>query len=337
MTPQKTKIAWILAMDRTNAATRLQGYLIHEWMIRNGIDSTVVASQFQKISNPVNGRFLKIARQLLSNNFTHVVFEAPEWCATQLSMLWKASGGISVCVRCDRVPGQYDNYYDLTILPTEGLAESLGIRRRSIIPDSIEVPFNIFKRDYSSSRRIKVVWVGHQGYQEYITSLVRSLKSRDFIDQNFDFTLISKGDFADRQWTEETIFRDVLECDIAFIPLPEGEWFNTKSSNRLAMMMALGMPILASRIPSYLEIAQDRKNVLFVNDEESMVEALLSMQDLRLRASLGKCARSDLGDLFSIERIGPQWARAILGASNSIEQMPPVTVKTKLLSLFLSV
>lgn len=335
--PRTPRIGWILSMDRDNASSRLQGYLIHEWMLRQGIDSAIVATHFQRISSPFDRRFIKIARQLRAGNFTHVVLESPEWTGVQLSTIFKLWGGISICVRCDNIKGQYDNYFDTTILPTTSLADSLGVKRRNIIPDCVEVPAGTFKTSYSAGQKIRVVWVGHSSYGEYLTRLVTSLKTRPLVEMNFAFTLISKGDFADRQWSEQTVFRDILECDIALIPVPEGGWFTTKSSNRLAMMMALGMPILASRIPSYLEIGKDGRNVLFVDDEEHMVEALRSLQDPEFRSALGSAARSDLGGRFSIERIGPLWARAILGAVDVREQMQSPSVRVKLLASLLCI
>jgi hypothetical protein len=333
---RKPKIGWILSMDRGNASSRLQGFLIHEWMLKQGIDSHIVATHFQQVSGPFDVRFMKVARALRKGRFTHAVFEAPEWSACQLSVIWKSWGGTSVAVRCDRVGGLYDNYFDATILPTVGLADALGVRRRNIIPDSVEVPPDLFKKSYAATPPIKVVWVGHQSYSTYVTQLVNSLESRPTIGPDFSFTLISRGSFAHKQWSEETVLTDILACDIALIPIPLGQWFETKSSNRLAMMMALGMPVVASRIPSYLEVAQDGRNVRFVNDEEDIAEALVAMRDAPFRAALGQAARADLGDTFSIERIGPFWRDAILGAADARGQMPANAIKAKLLSRMLS-
>jgi hypothetical protein len=316
-------------MDRNSASSRLQGYLIHESMLRQGVDSKIVATHFQLVSSPFNIQFIKTAYLLRHGNFTHAVFVAPEWSGCQLSLIWKQWGGISICVRCDNVPGQYDRYFDKTILPTSVLADSLLVKRRCIISDHVEVPSNIFKTDYSVVKKIKVVWVGHQNYGEYITKLIESLKSRSVIDQNFVFTVISKGAFANKQWDIGTIFSDILEHDVAFIPIPSGEWFASKSANRLAMMMALGMPIVASRIASYAEIGRDGRNVRFFDDEDSMVSALQFMLEERNRSKLGIAARDDLGDQFSIERIGPLWTEAILGTVNARDQMsrPPISAR----------
>lgn len=332
-----TKIGWILSVDRGNAASRLQGYLVDEWLQRHAVDSEIIAIHSQKITGPFDYNFIKIARKLRREKFTHIVFESPEWPIFQLALLWKLWGGISICVRCDNVTGQYDTYFDATILPTATLADALHVQRRKIIPDSVEVPPQLYKDNYLSGKKIQVVWVGHQGYAEYLKNFIASLQKNAIIKENFSFTLISKGDFATKQWSEKMVLGDILDGDIAIIPIPEGAWFTTKSSNRLAMMMALGMPIVASRIPSYQEIGEHGRNVLFADDEASMLAALCALQNADSRASLGKMARNDIGDQFSMEKIGFLWKAAILETRDAFQTMPPASLRIRLLSWLLKV
>ena len=333
----KPKVGWVLAMDRDNVATRLQGYLIHEYLLRNGVASAVVAKNSQRIRYVFEKKFIQIARKLKREKFTHVVFENPEWAMFQLARIFKMGGGISICVRCDNVPGLYDTYFDSTIFPTETLANSLAVQRRNIIPDSVEVSADVYKKSYVSGEKIQVVWVGHQGYEKYLTQLVKTLQEHDFIRNKFTFTLVSKGAFATKQWSEATVFSDILEADIALIPIPEGKMFVTKSSNRLAMMMALGMPIIASRIPSYLEVGVHKQNLVFINEENSIVLALQSLQDEEYRAALGLRARTDVGSLFSIETIGALWKKAILTTKDATEKMPAASTRLALLNLFFKI
>lgn len=329
------KIGWVLSMDRTNAATRLQGYLIHEWLVRHGVASEIVAIHAQQITSPSHPQFRRITRQLRQGAFTHVVFESPEWPTFKLAMVWKQWGGIAICVRCDNVSGLYDDFFDATILPTETLADSLQVQRRKIIPDSVEVPLGLFKTRYAAGLRIQVVWVGHQSYADYLTSLVAELQKDAAIQSRYAFTLISKGDFATKQWAEDTVFPDILECDIAIIPILQGVWFSTKSSNRLAMLMALGMPVVASRIPSYEALGTHGRNVLFVDDVAGLRAGLLALQDADARATLGTQARLDIGDTYAIEKIGHQWHRAIVDTPNMQRGMPHVSVPNRVLAMLL--
>lgn len=324
------KVGWVLSMDRSNAASRIQGHLVHEWLANEGVNSVILTEFFQSVSSPLDWRFIKVAVRMRRGGFSHIVFESPEWAACQLSIIWKLLGGISICVRCDNVKGKYDHYFDKTILPTVTLADALNIKRKDIIPDCVETPSGFFKRNYEVSTKVQVAWVGHHSYKDYITELVDSLGEDCFIKDNFKFVLISKGGFADHQWSELTVHQDILNCDIAFLPIPSGDWFVGKSSNRLAMMMALGMPIIASPIPSYSEIGENGRNVIFSKDRAEILKALEFLLDSSHRERLGTTAKADLGDRFSLNKIGPQWLRSILGTIDSVKYMPPFPFKIKL-------
>ncbi len=319
----KLKIGWILSVDRNTASSRLQGYLIHEWLVRNNIDSHIVAANSCELKGLRDPRFYQIAKILYSENFTHIIFEGPEWVGFQISALCKLWGRITLCVRCDNLKADYDAYFDVTILPTKNLADSLGVSRRCIIPDCVEVASNQFKLDYSKkSPKLRVVWVGHQGYRDYLLELICRLMGNSFVNECVDFVLISKGDFATIQWNLDTVFCDVLSCDIAFIPIPVGEWYSGKSSNRLAMMMALGMPTIATPIPSYKSIAVAARDVLFVESDEEIIQSLMLLHSEDARKALGCSARNSLGDHFGVDVIAPIWLRAIKEAVNSENKMP---------------
>ena len=334
----KIKIAWILSVDRNTASSRLQGYLIHEWMVKMGVCSEIVAINACKLNGVWSYKFFDIARNICSGNFTHVVFEGPEWAAFQISVLCKLWGLKTICVRCDNLKADYDSYFDVTILPTKMLADSLGVLRRCIVPDCVEVPPSKYKRDYSlTTSKIRVVWVGHQGYADYILGLISKLRGDEYINNHFDFVLISKGDFATVQWSLDNVFDDILGCDVALIPVPEGEWYAGKSSNRLAMMMALGMPVVATAIPSYEDIAVAARDVIFVDDGGEMVEALLRLSSEEARSSLGQSARENLGDRFSINTIAPMWLRSIGSAVDFRSDMPPRSFAARVLAIFIRV
>lgn len=300
------RIDWILSGDRSKASSRLQGFLIHEWLQSQGVTSNIQAIGFNSINSPYTWKFFEIAIRICNSKANVVVFEAPEWLMVTLSRLSSAWGKQVVAVRCDRIPGNYDDYFDVTILPTEGLRRELGITRGKIIEDAVEIPYNIYKKNYSTTEKPRVVWVGHASYESYIVDFMKSLQSMPEIRDNFSFELISSGKFATRQWSEKTVIDDILSCDIAILPIPSGEWFANKSSNRLAMMLSLGMPTIASPIPSYTEIGKF-SNLLFAESTEEFARHLFQLRTEERRATLGRQARQGLGDRFVIDNIGPKW------------------------------
>jgi hypothetical protein len=312
---RELRVAWVISGDRSRASSRLQGFLIHEWMERHGVASSIAAVGFDCIQSVWDRRFIEIAVRLRRSAPTHVVFESPGWIMRKLARLCSLWGHRVIAVRADRIPTDYDTYYDLTITPTEGLRRELGIVRGAVIDDLVEVPADKCKRSYEArDERLRVVWVGHEGYEEYIVGLVQRLRAVPEISGRFDFELISSGPFATRQWSEATVVEDVLDSDIALLPLPDGVWYRNKSSNRLAMMFSLGMPVVATLIPSYAELARHSINGLFVRHDDEIAACLLDLTDARRRESLGREARRGLGDAFRVERIGPRWVEAIASA-----------------------
>jgi hypothetical protein len=308
------RIAWVISGDRNKASSRLQGFLIHEWLVRQGYASEIIATDFNRIDSATSAEFLSVAVRMRRSKATHVVFEAPEWTMVQLAQLAKRWGKRVIAVRCDRLPGAYDDNFDLTILPTEGLRTSLGVQRAAIIDDMVEVPADRFKAHYNAAGKLRVAWVGHASYENYITGLISRLKANPQVAEHFDFELISVGAFATRLWSENTVVDDVLACDIALLPIPQGEWFQNKSSNRLAMMFSLAMPVVASRISSYEVLAKHGMNALLADSEAEMAEQLLALRSAELRQQLGSSGKSSLGDRFHIDHIGPQWLAAIRSA-----------------------
>lgn len=313
MTPH---VAWIISGDREKASSRLQGFLIHEWLVDQGVRSEIIATDFNRIDSAASADFFSIAIKMRCSMATHAVFEAPEWSMVQLAKLWRSWGRSAIAVRCDNLSGAYDDNFDLTIVPTEGLRAALQINRARIISDMVEVPSSIYKQDYRAGKKIKVVWVGHPSYENYITQLVSRLRSHPEIEESFQFELISKGSFATRQWSRETVVADTLEGDVALLPIPQGEWYHHKSSNRLAMMFSLGMPVVASRIPSYEELGRDGANVFFFDSEDEIMSRLMAFRSNETRQRIGKQGRISLGDRYGIAKIGPQWAAAIESATH---------------------
>ena len=310
------KVDWVLSGDRTRASSRLQGYAIHDWMTRRGIDSRIIAANFAEERVWSLG-FVRTALRACRSRADVVVLEGGfEWSLVQLARLCSSWGKRVVAVCCDLRPGDYDACFDVTIVPTRGLAEKLGIRRFVVIDDIVEVPAEAVKRSYGAGAKPRVVWVGHGRYAAYITPFIDRLRRE--VGDRFDFELISLGSFATKQWAEETVVSNVLACDIAIIPIPTGEWFENKSTNRLAMMFSLGMPTVASPIASYLGLGRDGENVLFASSPEQFAQRLLEFLPEERRRALGSEARRSVGDRYRIERIGPEW----LSALESVKRVP---------------
>ena len=304
-------VGWILSGDRKWASSRLQGYCIHEWLQRNGVASEIIADNCMGMDSAYGFRFIRSLWKLRRSDATHVIVESPSYITDYLAMAARKWGKCTLAVRCDHHAGDYDAIYDLTILPTKGLKEALRIQHEAVIDDMVEIPSALHKTTYASQSPIKVVWVGHADYEPYITELVTALMQKPEIASRFSFELISRGPFATKQWSEENVAQDILSCDIALISVPQGQWYVNKSTNRLAMMFSLAMPVVASPLPSYRAIGTHGTNVLFAESTEEIADSLLALQSEAERRRLGVNAKRALGDRCRPDRIVPQWLDAI--------------------------
>lgn len=309
-------VDWILSGDRVKASSRLQGFAIHEWLRRQGHDSTIICINAADILVAPSRPFFDVARSLAASDAETVVFEGPEWVMVQLAQLCSCWGKKVIGVRCDFLRGLYDQFFDAMIVPTAGLADALEIKHAIVIEDMVEVPVDAFKADYRTHGKARVGWIGHQGYEPFVVPFVEDL--RRCLDKQVDFELISAGGFATKQWSEATIVQDVLAWDIAILPIPQRDWFANKSTNRLAMMMALGMPIIASPIASYRQLGEHEKTVLFA-DLNSFADAIRQLLDEGRRAALGIAARLAVAGRFSPDAIASQWLEAISNAPRRVK------------------
>lgn len=317
------RVGWCISNDRTCASSRLQGYLIHEWLQSKGYSSRLICENFNRVPSVWTPDFLSAVLRLRRSNCDVVVFEGGEWPMHQLARLWRRWGKRSVGVRCDPIHAPFDDSFDLTIVPTDSLRRILKIQRAVVIDDCVEVADSEFKCNYTQASKLRVAWVGHHGYESYITSLVARLRTNPDIRDNFNFELISKGPFATKQWSEATVARDIVACDIGLIAIPQDPWFLSKSTNRLVLMMSLGIPTVATLIPSYEHLARDGYNGLFVSSDDAIADCLLRLRDTSLRETLGRNARASVGNRYVIDNIGPQWLCALeLALSSEASPLP---------------
>jgi hypothetical protein len=306
------KVGWFISGNQDVASSRLQGYLIHQYLLAHGIHSEIIASDFNRHHDGYSAVLMRLASRTIHSGLDVIFFERPNWMMYKLSLWCRLNGIRTIAIRCDDIPGEYDRYFDATIVPTAALGVALKIRRVHVIADMIEVPKDVFKIDYEKgSDPMRVVWVGHGSYRPFISEFIHTLSAMEGIDGKFEFITISKGGWATYPWSLDTVYSHILGCDIGIIPMPEGSRYLAKSANRLTMLMALGMPVIASPILSYQAIAEHGDNCMLATSPENFRDALLSLKKSELRENIGHQARAFAGQNFSLESIGVKWIDAL--------------------------
>ena len=112
------------------------------------------------------------------------------------------------------------------------------------------------------------------------------------------------------QWTSEGVYSAMKQADIGIIPIDRygaedqerlpPDWM-LKSENRLTMKMAAALPVVATPIPSYETLIRNGKNGFLANSDSDWQDALEALRNPSLRLEIGRQARSDVIERFSID------------------------------------
>ena len=114
------------------------------------------------------------------------------------------------------------------------------------------------------------------------------------------------------EWSVEGALEVMAGCDLGIAPLFQNEWSWCKCANKAVNMMASGLPVVVSDVPSYRAAIEDGVSGRLCfgpEDWERALEDVLSDEANRKRmAKAGKVAAK----AFAIEGIAKQWAEFLL-------------------------
>lgn len=139
-------------------------------------------------------------------------------------------------------------------------------------------------------------------------------------------------------WSEQRAYEALLAADIGIIPVanqetaPDGDalppmWMR-KSENRLTMKMALGLPVIASPVPAYLDVVEHGVNGFIARSPADWQDCLSALRDPALRREMGTKARQTVVERFSRAR----QARLLASVFDQVLGMPPVEARIQVLA-----
>jgi len=115
-----------------------------------------------------------------------------------------------------------------------------------------------------------------------------------------------------RQWSESTEVADLQDCDIGIVPLTDLAWNRWKFFFKTIQYMAVGLPVVARRLGSNVEIVEDGVNGFLVETQDEWYERLLTLvDDPGLRRRMGEAARDTVVERFSAEIHMPRVAQVL--------------------------
>jgi len=235
---------------------------------------------------------------------------------------------------CDRVDNDLVHATDATVIVTEFLKHQHAPElwgRIHVVHDGIERPelSHAFANEPLPHGRLRATLVTSSALDE-VPVLDRAARQRLDITVVGDYPrhaklfelrrraraarsasslspLLNRG-FRAVRWHPQGVYDVLKRADIGIIPvdtqpdpLPSGgvSWWQVKSENRLTLMMGFGMPVIASPVPSYLEVVEQGVNGYIARTPHDWVRAIDELRDPLRRQQLGAAARASALERFS--------------------------------------
>ena len=110
-------------------------------------------------------------------------------------------------------------------------------------------------------------------------------------------------------WDPQRVYQQMQQADIGIIPVEDDAAMDTpgqvpswkvKSENRLSMKMCIGLPVIATPIPSYEPLVQHGSNGYLARTPAQWLEYLGALRDPALREQIGKAARASVLERYSM-------------------------------------
>ena len=113
-------------------------------------------------------------------------------------------------------------------------------------------------------------------------------------------------------WTPDGVYDELRRANVGIIPVEGPPWlcdqgalppdWMRKSENRLTLKMALGLPVVATPIPSYEEVIEPGRTGFFARSRSEWLAHLRRLRDGTLRRQIGQAARSSVLGRYSMAR-----------------------------------
>jgi len=179
-----------------------------------------------------------------------------------------------------------------------------------IIPTTIDT--DSYRRSAASNEKntICIGWTGSQTTIQHFDLIVPVFKKiKNKYKEKIAFKVVVNGKYVNddlkiigTSWSKERELEELLDFDIAIMPLPNDEWAKGKCGLKALQCMALNIPVVISPVGVNMEIIQDGVNGFLADSEEEWVQKLSQLIDSQeLREEMGRQARQTVVEKYSVE------------------------------------
>ena len=178
----------------------------------------------------------------------------------------------------------------------------------TVIPNCIDTERYVPGNEIPGSRQTpKLIWIGSQSTMTNLNEIAAPLRRLEE-SHNAELLIIGAGK-ADlglrnveiRQWSAESEVTDLQEGGIGLLPLTDLNWNNWKFFFKAIQYMAVGIPVVARRMGSNVEVIKDGINGYLVETEDEWYDRIdVLLRDEPMRRRMGNAARRTVESEFSL-------------------------------------
>jgi len=320
-------VGWITIGNDTFGSTRIGVTNIHKGLVKNGYKSTVL-SYNKNFSIDIEADIEDLKKRIVSENITVVVFhkvfsprtiELVRFCKRIKVKTIFANGDWNENPMHDEV----DHVISGSPYTRDVISEKYGVKNSHYIDDALETSNYPMKENVNSSNDISLGWFGNFTKLEYTQKFIASLNLSNYnlktvsnapcayTDIKADYTM---GAATGKNWDTNFLIRFLLNnVDIIVIPLDleEGELIQhyAKTANRITFAMSLGIPVVATPIPTYEMIIEHGVNGFLPRTPQEWKDSLLHLRNSFQRSSIGKKSSFDIRRNYHVDSIIEDWIK----------------------------
>ena len=197
--------------------------------------------------------------------------------------------------------------------------------RVSVVPMAVDLAEYGPLRPVSAPDRLVIGWAGTAAGLPYLASLAPVL--RDIAHKHEIVLRVISGGYRRARlpgvpwevapWRAATALQDMRTFDIGLVPLDDTPFDRAKFPFKLLQYLALGVPVVASRVGVAASVVSNAENGLLASTPAEWgeaLEALIGQPDLRRRLALA--GRETVANAYTVERVAPLLIDGLLQAAS---------------------
>jgi hypothetical protein len=278
--------------------------------------------------------------------------------AVALTCKLKAHGIRTIFAVCDRIDIEMAEAADITIVISDFLKSLYPVSLHSrihVVHDGIENPDEC-KTDWGNHRsgieavlvtshdltqlpvieapppwlKVRIVGRYRRGFNS-VNDLRWRWSEKNWPQRKQYLQFLMNRQIACVPWGAESVYRDMRRADFGLIPINTykaernadfpPDWMR-KSENRLTLKMSMGLPVIATPIPSYEALIENGVNGYLASTKQDWLRYLEALRDPALRREMGQAARSSVAERFSMQSQAEKFIRLIRQVVISSDDKP---------------